>query len=135
MFSDRIDSLEDVVRLQVAPERLYSATHEEIFAGHTTDVYFVKTRDVLSACGLLETPVTAEIFCPGRGVLRGSARSWSFFGTRASLSRRSKKGDLFARKRRSVAFPVRMVPSACTRRSFSACCAVPPDGRRRPALC
>jgi nicotinate phosphoribosyltransferase len=71
VFSDRLDSLDDVVRLQVAPERLYSATHEEIFAGHTTDVYFVKTRDVLSACGLLETPVTAEIFAREEGVFAG----------------------------------------------------------------
>lgn len=71
MNTNRLDSLEDVLRLQIAQDRLYSATHEEILAGHTTDVYFVKTRDVLNACGLLDTPVTAEIFAREEGIFAG----------------------------------------------------------------
>ena len=50
---------------------MYSATHEEILGGCTTDVYFVKTRDVLRKSGKLSTDVTAEIFARKNGVFAG----------------------------------------------------------------
>ncbi len=71
MSRTRLDTLEDVRALQVSGDRYFSASHEEIAAGHTTDVYFVKTRDVLDACGSRETPVSAEIFCRAGGVFAG----------------------------------------------------------------
>lgn len=71
MSIKRLDTLEDVRALNVAQDRLLSASHEEILAGHTTDVYFVKTRDVLDACGCKETSVVAEIFCRAEGVFSG----------------------------------------------------------------
>jgi nicotinate phosphoribosyltransferase len=62
-----LSSLEDVRRLAADPDgRLHSASHEEIFAGATTDVYFVRTMEVLRSLGLEETSVVAEIF-PSRG--------------------------------------------------------------------
>lgn len=66
-----ISRLEDVSRLSVGGDRLFSATHEEILCGETTDIYFVKTRDVLESGGLLNTPVVAEIFTRKAGVFAG----------------------------------------------------------------
>lgn len=66
-----LKTLQDVAALAVTPERFFSATHEEITAGHTTDVYFVKTREVLQACGALDAPVVAEIFARDAGLFAG----------------------------------------------------------------
>ncbi|PIE54796.1 MAG: nicotinate phosphoribosyltransferase [Dethiosulfovibrio peptidovorans] len=66
-----ISRLKDVAELSVSDDRLSSATHDEILRGETTDIYFVKTRDVLTAGGLLDTPVTAEIFTRKPGVFAG----------------------------------------------------------------
>lgn len=67
-----IRALSDVARLRVGEDRLFhSASHEEIMAGATTDVYFVKTYELLSALGLAGTEVTAEIFPRVGGVLAG----------------------------------------------------------------
>lgn len=52
--------------------KLFSATHEEIIAGQTTDVYFERTRQILEKKSLLQTPVTAEIFPSGKGLLCGT---------------------------------------------------------------
>ena len=65
-------SLDEVRRLTVdSTARLHSATHEEILAGVTTDVYFVRTLEILRGLGLAETPVVAEIFASRDGVLAG----------------------------------------------------------------
>jgi nicotinate phosphoribosyltransferase len=67
-----VTSLSDVAKLSVDPHRrLFSATHEEILGGATTDIYFVRTYDVLERLGLLDTPVTAEIFCRSEGIIAG----------------------------------------------------------------
>lgn len=66
-----ISRLRDVADLSVNRDRLASATHEEILKGETTDIYFVKTRDVLTAGGMLETPVVAEIFTRKPGIFAG----------------------------------------------------------------
>lgn len=66
-----MDSYKDVQALQVGTQRLFSATHEEILDGVTTDVYFVKTRDVLRYARKIATPVTAEIFARKPGIFAG----------------------------------------------------------------
>ena len=67
-----ITSLADVDKLKVDPQRrIFSATHEEILGGATTDIYFVRTFDILESMSLLDTPVTAEIFCRRDGILAG----------------------------------------------------------------
>ena len=61
-----LSSLEDVRHYTVDQQnRLHSASHEEILAGLTTDIYFVRTMEILRSLGLADTPVVAEIF-PGR---------------------------------------------------------------------
>ncbi|MDD4753573.1 MAG: nicotinate phosphoribosyltransferase [Desulfitobacteriaceae bacterium] len=61
-----------VAEFQVEKNRKFlSATHEEIQVGATTDIYFVKTLDILRAMGLENTTVTAEIFARKSGVIAG----------------------------------------------------------------
>ncbi len=51
--------------------RFFSATDLEIEKGLTSDIYFVRTRDLLDSLELGETVVTAEIFSSKEGVLAG----------------------------------------------------------------
>ena len=51
--------------------RLHSATHAEILAGATSDIYFVKTQDILRQLQLEDTVVPAEIFGRKPGLLLG----------------------------------------------------------------
>ncbi|MFP4482511.1 MAG: nicotinate phosphoribosyltransferase [Thermovirgaceae bacterium] len=67
----RLDRLSDVYDVSCGSNRFYSAEHEEIATGLTTDIYFVKTRDVLEAAGKLDTPVVAEIFARKPGIYAG----------------------------------------------------------------
>ena len=66
-----LDSINDVTNLKVNPDRFFSATHDEIKSGATTDIYFINTRDVLRSANLLDTPVTAEIFTRTTGIFAG----------------------------------------------------------------
>jgi nicotinate phosphoribosyltransferase len=65
-------TLEDVATFKVdSKARLFSATQEEIIKGLTTDIYFVRTRDLLGAMDLADTVVTAEIFSSKSGIVAG----------------------------------------------------------------
>lgn len=65
-------SLEDVNKYQPDKDRaIHSATHDEILAGATTDIYFIRTQEILRATGKDNTVVTAEIFTSKAGVLCG----------------------------------------------------------------
>ena len=65
-------SLQDVQDFTIQEGRMaYSATHEEILAGATTDIYFIRTLEILRATGHDKTEVTAEIFTSKPGVLCG----------------------------------------------------------------
>jgi nicotinate phosphoribosyltransferase len=67
-----LSSLEEIRRFTVdGKNRLHSASHEEILAGLTTDVYFVRTLEILRSLGLADTPVVAEIFPSGDGICAG----------------------------------------------------------------
>lgn len=67
-----LSSLEEVRRLAVeGRDRLHSASHEEILSGLTTDIYFVRTLEILRSLGLAETPVVAEIFAGRDGICVG----------------------------------------------------------------
>ena len=68
---DRVDSYAALARIRPGADRLHSATHEEILSGATTDVYFVKTYEVLRHLGALDTPVTADVFANRPGILCG----------------------------------------------------------------
>lgn len=68
-----LNSLKDATEFKPEENRFLSATHDEIRSGATTDIYFINTRDVLSAKGLLDTPVVAEIFTRTHGIFAGSS--------------------------------------------------------------
>ncbi|MBA1335112.1 MAG: Nicotinate phosphoribosyltransferase [Firmicutes bacterium] len=65
-------TLKDVVEYKVDGDRLlHSATHEEILSGKTTDVYFIRTMEILRHLNLDSKVVTAEIFPRKAGVMAG----------------------------------------------------------------
>ncbi len=72
MGTDLISSLEQVRQLQIKPGRAFhSAQHEEIANGATTDIYFIRTYEILKKLGKVDVPVTAEIFPRRGGVICG----------------------------------------------------------------
>lgn len=62
----------DVKNYNPTPNRLFSATHEEILGGATADVYFVRTQEILEKLGKGDTVVTAEIFPSKPGIMAGT---------------------------------------------------------------
>ncbi len=69
-------TLNDVASYRVdAATRLYSADSNEIEAGLTSDIYFIRTRDLLAEMGLGNTEVTAEIFSSRGGIFAGLGES------------------------------------------------------------
>lgn len=72
MIVEELTGLKDVKEVQGNGERLFhSATHEEIKDGKTTDIYFLRTLDILNDLKLDDVIVTAEIFPRKSGVLAG----------------------------------------------------------------
>jgi nicotinate phosphoribosyltransferase len=97
--SRQLNSMKDVHDLDVGRARLFSATHEEILSGKTTDVYFVKTLDLLRNCGCAEKPVTAEVFARGTGVFAGLPEVLTLLGEKPGLEIESlSEGDPFGFK-------------------------------------
>ena len=67
-----IETSQEITKYKVEEgRRLFSATHEEILSGLTTDVYFVKTKEILKQIGHDQTVVTAEVFARRPGVVAG----------------------------------------------------------------
>ncbi|AEF17626.1 Quinolinate phosphoribosyl transferase domain-containing protein [Thermoanaerobacterium xylanolyticum LX-11] len=67
-----IKHLEDLREVKVSNDReFFSATHDEIKNGATTDVYFLRTQDILKHLGIDGKVVTAEIFARRSGVFAG----------------------------------------------------------------
>ena len=65
-------TLKDIASMEIrSDDRFFSATGPEIEQGLTSDIYFVRTRDLLDKMGLADTEVTAEIFSSREGVLAG----------------------------------------------------------------
>ncbi|MFO7942323.1 MAG: nicotinate phosphoribosyltransferase [Bacillota bacterium] len=70
--AEEITSLEAVFDLKEDPARPFnSAEHDEILAGYTTDIYFVKSLEMLRHLGLEDTRVTVEIFANRPGLFCG----------------------------------------------------------------
>lgn len=62
----------EIKELIIDPERrLFSATHTEIMEATTTDVYFVKTYEILDKLNLNDVEVTTEIFARKKAMLAG----------------------------------------------------------------
>ncbi len=67
-----VQGMEEIKQFTLSPDqRLFSASESEIRYGWTTDVYFVKTREIIRHLGLDRTPVVAEIFARKPGLLAG----------------------------------------------------------------
>jgi len=72
MSRKRFITLKDVASLNVdATTRMFAAGSAEIETGLTSDIYFIRTRDLLSEMGLEDTEVTAEIFSSRSGIIAG----------------------------------------------------------------
>lgn len=68
----RIPTVKEIKDLKVDGVRpLFSATHEEIISGLTSDVYFFRTMEILRNIDLVNVEVTAEIFPQSPGILSG----------------------------------------------------------------
>ncbi len=79
MPEKHLDKLEEVRTLRIpAGRRLFSAEHAEILAGETTDIYFIRTLEILRSLGRERTPVTAELFARVGGVLCGVEEAVNF---------------------------------------------------------
>jgi len=67
-----LEKTPDIKKITIEKDRkFFSATHEEIESGATSDIYFLRTRDLLKSLGLLDTPVVADVFCRESGVFCG----------------------------------------------------------------
>ncbi len=75
MMAKQINTVQEVVDFTPEQPRLFSATHDEIMMGLTTDIYFVKTREILTKLGKEDTTVVAEIFPRRPGIFAGLAEA------------------------------------------------------------
>jgi len=69
---EQLKSINDIDQISIPEDRmLHSAEHEEIVNGLTTDVYFLRTLDILASLDLADAEVVAEIFPRKKGVFCG----------------------------------------------------------------
>ncbi|MDD3840619.1 MAG: nicotinate phosphoribosyltransferase [Clostridia bacterium] len=95
----QIETLEDVKGLKLESKRnFYSANHEEIMAGATTDIYFVRTMDMLKYIDCENKVVTAEIFARKPGVFAGIDEVMSILDNKDVQVWALNEGDTFESK-------------------------------------
>lgn len=83
MKLDEIVTLQDLKDLKMkASGRFFSASESEIMQGLTSDIYFVRSRDLLDYMGLADAVVTAEIFSSRAGILAGVDEALHLLGGR-----------------------------------------------------
>jgi nicotinate phosphoribosyltransferase len=99
MADNKILSSQAIKDYKISPDRkLFSAEHEEILQGLTTDVYFVKSYEILKDLELLESEVTVEIFSRSQGVFCGLPETLNLLqGTGVEVWSLN-EGDLFQAK-------------------------------------
>ena len=96
---NELRNLADVKQFNVQKDRiLYSANQDEIVAGATTDIYFIRTLEILKAAGKYDTEVTAEIFANGEGVLCGVEETINLLKNKDVQVWGLQEGEKFARK-------------------------------------
>jgi nicotinate phosphoribosyltransferase len=99
MKANKFITLEDVAVLDVKPEaRFFSATGAEIEQGLTSDIYFIRSRDLLGSMNLADTVVTAEIFSSRAGVLAGIDETLYLLRNRDLEIWALAEGDVMAKK-------------------------------------
>lgn len=91
-----LKTIKDVLDFEVDKDRLlHSASHEEILSGKTTDVYFIRTMDILAHMGLQDKVVTAEIFPRRPGVAAGIHEALNILKDKAVKIWAVEEGDSF----------------------------------------
>jgi nicotinate phosphoribosyltransferase len=99
MTYKRLEDLDAVAALTVERRRpFFSATHEEILSGATTDIYFVKTLQILRHMGLAATEAQAEIFARKAGVFAGLPEALSLLEDRDVQVWALPEGERFSEK-------------------------------------
>jgi len=95
----KLISTEEVRRYQVDPNRkFFSANHEEIERGLTTDIYFIRALEILRFLKLDATEVTAEIFARQAGVFAGMQETYNLLKDKKIKLWSLSEGDLFQPK-------------------------------------
>jgi len=96
---NHIRTLKDVKDFKVESNReIYSATHEEIKAGATTDIYFIKTMELLRHMGLAQKKVVAEIFPRKSGIICGINEALSLLKDKNVMIEALPEGESFQPK-------------------------------------
>jgi len=92
-------STHDVSDYQVDSERkLFSANHDEIEKGLTTDIYFIRALEILQYLKLENTVVTAEIFARKEGVFAGTQETYNLLKEKNIKLWSLKEGESFQPK-------------------------------------
>src|SRR6056297_450719 len=91
-----INSTAEIKHYQVDPNRkLFSANHDEIEKGLTTDVYFIRAMEILQYLKLDNTHVTAEIFARKKGIFAGAQEAHNLLKDKNINLWSLKEGDSF----------------------------------------
>ncbi|MEW6624372.1 MAG: nicotinate phosphoribosyltransferase [Bacillota bacterium] len=99
MQREEIKTLEQVKNLRIDNERLFfSASHEEILNGAVTDIYFVRTHEILTKQGLIDSKVVAEVFPRRDGILAGVEEVRNLFKDKQLKVWAIKEGQSFKAK-------------------------------------
>lgn len=81
------------------PQRiLFSATHDEILTGYTTDIYFLRTRELLKKAGVGDNRVFAEIFSSRAGCMAGMQEVYNLFRHKEVKLWGLPEGESFSKK-------------------------------------
>lgn len=97
-MGNKLRSLAQVQKLKLAPRLLFSAEHEEILQGMTTDIYFVKSQEILQKYALQDTVVTGEVFARRGGVFAGLEEVLGLFSDSEVEIWALEEGQVFAAK-------------------------------------
>jgi nicotinate phosphoribosyltransferase len=96
---EEIKTLSQVKRLKLEHDRpLFSANHDEIAAGLTTDIYFIKTMDILNHMGIASKEVVAEIFPRKSGMMCGTQEVLNLLKNKAVEIDAIPEGETFEAK-------------------------------------
>ena len=80
MALKQLRNLEEVAAYKPASNRKFlSAEHDEILSGLTTDIYFVRTSQLLNRVNKAGTPVVAEVFARRQGIFAGTQEVINLF--------------------------------------------------------
>ncbi len=94
-----IKSLQEVRDYSPDPARcLFSANHDEIKSGLTTDIYFLKTREMLREAELENRKVVAEVFPSQAGYLAGMKELCSLLSDKSVRLWGLREGQAFDKK-------------------------------------